>query len=369
MKKQMSVLIVLTVLLMSVTAFARESTLTDWTVNKSGASYYEVVCDRTETSDGGSNSLRMYVEKESDSGYAEIRSVGILPEKSAEYVLEFDYKTDSTAETIASTVYAGSATRNLIASADRTLSGGKDWKRYSVEFKTTQNQGVITVRIKLSEGNTKLWIDNMSLRRKGAEDNLLHNANMDADLNTAPGPVTELTHSSVYADDITVSWKNPEDSDIDFISVKNLLTNEETKLEKGTVSFTVKNAPRGTKYSYEITSVDVDGNVSSAVSVDFIADVVEYAVNAPVISEAEGKARISVTCVNNKIESGKKLTLAAFIYDNDILTDAKAVINVIPANGEDTETMLELEIPEGKSFGECTVKAYVFEDFESMRGV
>lgn len=182
MKKYIFVIIGLVVMMTSGTVFAKESILTDWTVNKNNAVEYEVVCDRNETSDGGSNSLRMYVEKSAESGYVELRSVGVTAEKSTAYVLEFDYKSEADKELANTTVYAGSATRNLIAADNRSLSASNEWRRYKAEFTTASNQAVITARIKLSQDKTMLWIDNMSLHKKDSDENVLHNPDMNIEL-------------------------------------------------------------------------------------------------------------------------------------------------------------------------------------------
>lgn len=368
MKKKLSILIGLCLACTSLTAFAKESVISDWTINKSGLYSYDVICDRENVSDGGSNSLRMYIEKEADNGYIEIRSTGVLPEKNTDYVLEFDYKSDSEDETIDTTVYAGNATRNFIASDKRTLSGGSEWMRYSAEF-TTSTQAVVTVRIKLSENQTNLWVDNISLSKKDATENILFNPDMNTDLDVAPSGVSELTHSDVYADDITVSWVNPGDTDLDYIVVKDVLTDEETVFEKNVTSFVVEGAIRGREYCYKVMAVDVDGNYSEPAEISFIAEVLEFKIDEAVVTEADGKVKVSVSALNNKITEGKKITLVAFLYDGEILTDAQAIINVIPATSETVETELELTLPDGKSLSDCSVKTYVIESFESMQEV
>lgn len=369
MKKQISILLGLGIIFTSLTASAKESILTNWTVSKSGAAYYDIVCDRNEVSDGGSNSLRMYVEKSSDSGYVEIRATGVLAEKNTDYVFEFDYKTDSEAETIDTTVYAGSASRNLLGTDERTLSGGTEWQKYSAEFATPSNQNVITVRVKLSEDKVNLWIDNISLIKKDTDANLLMNPDMNEDLDIAPGSVTDVTYSDIYADDITVSWVNPTDADVEGIIVKDVKTGEETTYGKDITSFVIEDAPRGTTYEFEISAVDIDGNVSPVSSVSFMADVIEYVIGEPVVSEADGMVNVSVSAMNNKVTEGKKITLVAFLYSGDVMIDAKAVINTVPVTSENVNTELMLALPEGKTLSDCEVKTYVIDSFESMQEV
>lgn len=369
MKKKFAILVGIVAIIGFSAASARESTLTGWTVSKSNLSDYEIVCDRTNVSDGGSNSLRMYIEKSADSGYAEIRSVGIVPQKSTTYVFEFDYKSDIESGTLNSVIYAGSTSINRIVSSERTLSGGTEWQHYRTEFETQSNQAVLTVRIKLQEDMTNLWIDNIRLYVYGTEENVLSNADMNADLNVAPGAVTGVGVSDIYANDITVNWSDPTDLDLEKISVKNMLTNEVILYDKGVEQFVLTDVPRDANYKFDICAIDVDGNLSTPETIEFTTETIPFVLADPITTEADGKVTISISAVNNKITDGKRITFVAFLYEGGAIKDAQALISVLPADGIAKELKLELALPAGKILGDCTIKTYLIDRFANMQEV